>query len=76
MKLEAPADFDFDWTLGFLAARVVASLENLEDGEYRRSLRMDGQPISLAVRVKPGELTVRSSPWLPPKQLRRLVTRM
>jgi AraC family transcriptional regulator of adaptative response / DNA-3-methyladenine glycosylase II len=75
-KVPIPADFDFDWTLGFLAARVVASLENLEDGEYRRSLRVDGQPISMAVRVEPGELTVRSSPRLPPTKLRRLVTRM
>lgn len=79
MKLAAPPDFDFDWTLGFLAARVVASLESLEDGEYRRSLRVDGRPlspISLAVRVEPGELTVRSSPRLPSAELRRLVTRM
>ncbi len=76
MKLEAPPDFDFDWTLGFLAARVVASLESLEDGEYRRSLRVDGRPVALAIRVKPGELTVRSSPRLPAAELRRLVTRM
>lgn len=76
MRLEAPADFDFDWTLGFLAARVVASLESLEDGEYRRSLRVDGRPVALAIRVEPGELTVRSSPRLPAAELRRLVTRM
>jgi 3-methyladenine DNA glycosylase/8-oxoguanine DNA glycosylase len=76
VKLTAPTDFDFDWTLGFLAARVVSSLEVLEDGEYRRSLRVDGRPISLAVRVEPGELTVRSSPRLPAAELRRLVTRM
>jgi 3-methyladenine DNA glycosylase/8-oxoguanine DNA glycosylase len=79
VKLVAPPDFDFDWTLGFLAARVVASLESLEDGEYRRSLRVDGRPqspISLSIRVEPGELTVRSSPRLPAAELRRLVTRM
>lgn len=76
MKLAAPPDFDFDWTLGFLAARVVPSLENLENGEYRRSLRVDGRPVSLAVRVEPGELTVRSSPRVSPGELRRLVTRM
>ncbi|HET9227684.1 MAG TPA: AlkA N-terminal domain-containing protein [Thermoanaerobaculia bacterium] len=74
MKLAVPPDFDFDWTLGFLAARVVPSLEGVEDGEYRRSLRVDGRPVTLAVRFQPGELTVRSSPRLP--QLRRLVTRM
>lgn len=76
MKLAAPPDFDFDWTLGFLAARVVASLESLEDGEYRRSLRVNGRPVSLSIRVEPGELTVRSSPRLPAAELRRLVTRM
>lgn len=76
MKLPAPPDFDFDWTLGFLAARVVPSLEAVEDGEYRRSLRVDGQPVTLAVRFRPGELTVRSAPRLPPAKLRRLVTRM
>ncbi|MFL6292116.1 MAG: DNA-3-methyladenine glycosylase family protein [Thermoanaerobaculia bacterium] len=76
MKLPAPPDFDFAWTLGFLAARVVPSLENVEDGEYRRSLRVDGRPVTLAVRFLPGELAVRSSPRLPPVKLRRLVTRM
>lgn len=76
MKLPAPPDFDFAWTLGFLAARVVPSLEGVEDGEYRRSLRVDGRPVTLAVRFLPGELAVRSSPRLPPGELRRLVTRM
>lgn len=76
MKLPAPPDFDFAWTLGFLAARVVPALEGVEDGEYRRSLRVDGRPVTLAVRFLPGELAVRSSPRLPPGELRRLVTRM
>lgn len=76
MKLPAPPDFDFAWTLGFLAARVVPSLEAVDDGEYRRSLRVDGQPVTLAVRFRPGELAVRSSPRLGPAKLRRLVTRM
>lgn len=76
MKLPVPPDFDFDWTLGFLAARVVPSLEGVTDGEYRRSLRVDGRPVTLAVRFLPGELAVRSSPRLAPGELRRLVTRM
>jgi AraC family transcriptional regulator, regulatory protein of adaptative response / DNA-3-methyladenine glycosylase II len=76
VKIPVPPDFDFAWTLGFLAARVVPSLEGVEDGEYRRSLRVDGQPVTLAVRFLPGELTVRSSPRLSPAKLRRLVTRM
>lgn len=76
MKLPVPPDFDFDWTLGFLAARVVPSLEGVTESEYRRSLRVDGRPVTLAVRFLPGELTVRSSPRLSPAALRRLVTRM
>lgn len=76
MKLPVPPDFDFDWTLGFLAARVVPSLEALSDGEYRRSIRVDGQPVTLSIRFGGGELTVLSSPKLPPGELRRLVTRM
>lgn len=76
MKLTAPPDFDFDWTLGFVAARVVPSLESLENGEYRRSLRVFGRAVALAIRVEPGELTIRSSPRLPSAELRRLVTRM
>lgn len=77
MTLPAPPDFDFAWTLGFLAARVVPSLEGVEDREYRRSLRVEGgRPVTLAIRFLPGELTVRSSPRLPPAELRRLVTRM
>lgn len=76
MKLPAPQDFDFDWTLGFLAARVVPSLESLSDGEYRRSLRVDGRPVTLSIRFGEDGLTVLSSPKLPPGELRRLVTRM
>ncbi len=82
LKLTLPPDFDFDWTLGFLAARVVNSLETVTDGEahgfreYHRSVRVDGRPLALAIRIEPGTLTVRSSPQLPPAKLRRLVTRL
>lgn len=79
LSLETPPDFDFDWTLGFLAARVVPSLESLEDGEYRRSLRVDGRPVTLGIRFDEGELTLRTSPRslrLPAGELSRLVTRM
>ena len=31
MKLPVPPDFDFAWTLGFLAARVVPSREGVEE---------------------------------------------
>jgi 3-methyladenine DNA glycosylase/8-oxoguanine DNA glycosylase len=78
LKLPAPADFDFDWTLRFLAARVVPSLEALDLSEYRRSLRVDGRTVVLAVRFEPetAELSVHSVPRLPAGELRRLVTRM
>ncbi|HYN20993.1 MAG TPA: DNA-3-methyladenine glycosylase [Thermoanaerobaculia bacterium] len=76
MKLAPPPDFDFGWTLGFLAARVVASLETVSDGEYRRSLRFEGRPLALGVRFRKGELTIQSAPRLSPSKLRRLVNRM
>lgn len=76
MKLATPPDFDFAWTLGFLAARVVPSLEAVSNGVYRRSLRFNGRPLALAVRFREGELTIRAAPGLPPAELRRLVSRM
>jgi 3-methyladenine DNA glycosylase/8-oxoguanine DNA glycosylase len=78
LKLPAPPDFDFDWTLRFLAARVVPSLEVLDKGEYRRSLWVDGRTVTLGVSFESGtgELHVRSAPRLPAGELRRLVTRM
>lgn len=82
MKLETPPDFDFDWTLGFLAARVVPSLEAVTDDPSHgfrdswRSLRVDGEPLALGIRIEPGALTVRSAPQLPPAKQLRLVTRL
>lgn len=79
LSLETPPDFDFDWTLGFLAARVVPSLESLADGEYRRSLRVDGRAVTLGIRFDEAGLTLSTYPRslrLPPGELRRLVTRM
>jgi len=76
VKLATPQDFDFGWTLGFLAARVVSSLETVADGEYRRSLRFEGRPLALGVRFREGDLTVRAAPRLPPAELRRLIDRL
>lgn len=81
MKRTAPPGFDFAWTLGFLAARTVSSLETVGDGEYRRSLRIGGRPVTLAFRFRPGRngggsLEVRSAPELPSAELRRIVDRM
>lgn len=92
MRLPLPPDFDLAWTLGFLAARTVPSMEAVaEGGEYRRSLRTGGRTVTLALRrcgPLPGErvreremgstaaLEARTAPALPREEIRRLVTRM
>ena len=89
MRLPLPADFDLAWTLGFLAARTVPSMEAVADGpsgkageplEYRRSLRTDGQVVTLAVRARRSRsgdaLEVRTAPALSAREVRRLVVRM
>jgi AraC family transcriptional regulator, regulatory protein of adaptative response / DNA-3-methyladenine glycosylase II len=85
-EIELPRGFDFPWVLGFLAARTVASLEAVSEGEYRRSVRLDGKPVTLVIRevaaphrdrVRSGRaLMVTSRPALPPNVLRAAVTRM
>jgi AraC family transcriptional regulator of adaptative response / DNA-3-methyladenine glycosylase II len=80
VRIALPADFDLDWTLGFLADRTVSALESLAEGEYRRSVRVDGEPVVLALRSLKGRggaaLEVRAAPALPPADIRRVVTRM
>jgi len=49
-EIELPRGFDFPWVLGFLAARTVASLEAVTKREYRRSVRLDGKPVTLVIR--------------------------
>ena len=44
-----PKDFDFGWVLGFLAARTVPALEAVAENEYRRSVRLNGKPVMLAL---------------------------
>jgi AraC family transcriptional regulator, regulatory protein of adaptative response / DNA-3-methyladenine glycosylase II len=50
IRISLPADFDFDWVLGFLAARTVASLEAVREREYHRSVRINGKPVTLALK--------------------------
>jgi len=80
VRIALPPCFDLDWTLGFLAERTVSSLEALEGGAYRRSVRVDGEPVVLSmrrVRSRGGEaLEVRSAPVLAASEARRIVTRM
>jgi 3-methyladenine DNA glycosylase/8-oxoguanine DNA glycosylase len=50
IRIVLPPDFDFDWVLRFLAARTVVSLETVRDREYRRSVRINGKPVTLALK--------------------------
>jgi len=85
VRIDLPRGFDFAWVLGFLAARTVPSLEVVADGEYRRSVRLDGKPVTLAMRVVATDperrtgacaLIVTSRPSLEPAVLVAAVTRM
>lgn len=81
MKIPLPSDFDLAWTLDFLAARTVPSLEAVADGEYWRSVRVGGQPVTLALKHQSGRsgrasLEVRTAPALADAEIRRLIVRM
>lgn len=77
MRLALPPDFDLAWTLGFLAARTVPSMEAVAEGkEYRRSLRNGGRTVTLSLRRRGTALELRTAPELPRDEVRRLVTRM
>jgi AraC family transcriptional regulator of adaptative response / DNA-3-methyladenine glycosylase II len=80
VRLSLPPDFDLAWTLGFLAARTVPSMEVVTDVEYHRSLRTGGRAVTLALRRRSGRggaaLEVRSAPDLTAAEIRRLVSRM
>ncbi len=83
MRLPLPPGFDLDWTLDFLAARTVRSMEAVAEGEvreYQRSLRAGGRTVTLAVRARRGRsgdaLEVRTAPALSAEETRRLVVRM
>jgi AraC family transcriptional regulator, regulatory protein of adaptative response / DNA-3-methyladenine glycosylase II len=53
--ISLPPAFDFEWALGFLAARTVPALEAVGDGSYRRSVRLRGKAVTLALAAaKPG----------------------
>jgi 3-methyladenine DNA glycosylase/8-oxoguanine DNA glycosylase len=86
VRIPLPASFDFAWVLGFLAARTVASLEQVADGQYRRSVRLNGKPVTLEIREVaetiggrrrgPRALMVTSRPTLAPNAVIDAVTRM
>ncbi len=86
IRIALPPDFDFDWVLGFLAARTVASLESVRERAYHRSVRVNGKPVTLLLtEVVPGArardrarrvLVATSRPWLPADALEAAVRRM
>jgi 3-methyladenine DNA glycosylase/8-oxoguanine DNA glycosylase len=85
ISIELPPDFDFGWALRFLAARTVPALEAIADGEYHRSVRVDGRPLALVMRVaadgdrtrrRGRRLLVSSRPNVSPAVLERAVRRM
>ena len=77
--VEVPERFDFAWAVGFLGPRAVSSIERIAAGEYRRSLRVDGRAVTLAITLRDTPapaLLVRSSPALAPEELQAIVRRM
>lgn len=81
MHLPVPAGLDFAWAVGFLSARAVPSLERVSAAEYRRSVRIDGAPVTLAIRPEPAldgapTLAVRCSPPQRRRPIVDTVTRM
>lgn len=81
MKIPLPPDFDLGWTLEFLAARTVPSLEAVAEGEYLRSVRVGGRPVTLAIRPRKARggglsLEVQAAPALGDAELRRLIVRL
>jgi 3-methyladenine DNA glycosylase/8-oxoguanine DNA glycosylase len=87
VPIPLPPNFDFEWVLGFLAARTVPALESVDNGSYRRSVRLDGKPVVLTLAEARGvgedgsrgvdrTLVATSRPALPPRVLASVVRRM
>jgi 3-methyladenine DNA glycosylase/8-oxoguanine DNA glycosylase len=80
VRIPLPPGFDFTWALGFLAARTVASLESVAGGVYRRSVRLNGRPVTLTLRESSGgasrAILATASPQLSTREVKAAVTRM
>lgn len=86
--LPLPRDFDFPWTMGFLALRTVPSLERVAADSYQRVVWLDGtrarRPVLLCiereavVRGQPGSarLRIRATPAMPRAKLAPAVITM
>ncbi len=53
----------FDWAalLGFLALRAIPGVEKIEDGQYRRTIEIDGAAGTLAIANQPERNRLRAS---------------
>jgi AraC family transcriptional regulator, regulatory protein of adaptative response / DNA-3-methyladenine glycosylase II len=74
-------DFDPEWALGFLSARCVPSLESVTPGVYARGIRIGRRRVTMECRFPTSpsgarRLLIRSSPALPPPDLRHLASRL
>ena len=82
VRIPLPPGFDFNWVLGFLAARTVSSLESVNGSVYRRSVRLNGIPVTLMLRESrtgangSSSIVVTSTPPLAARDLKAAVTRM
>ncbi|HZY02484.1 MAG TPA: AlkA N-terminal domain-containing protein [Anaeromyxobacteraceae bacterium] len=54
LRLDHTAPFAWPSLLAFLGARAIPGVEVVEDGEYRRTIAVDGALGSIAVRPSPG----------------------
>jgi AraC family transcriptional regulator of adaptative response / DNA-3-methyladenine glycosylase II len=59
LRLDYRPPFDWAGILAFLGARAVRGVERVGDGEYRRTVRVDGREGWLRVRNDPGRHTLR-----------------
>lgn len=76
MRLALPSDFDADGATDFLAARAVPSLEQVRPDAYLRSVRVHDRPVTLICRFHGRWLTTHTTPALPARELRDLVSRL
>ena len=67
VRISLPPNFDFGWVLGFLAARTVTALESVAEGAYRRSVRLEGKPVTFVLTdVRANPCTARAPPGASP----------
>jgi 3-methyladenine DNA glycosylase/8-oxoguanine DNA glycosylase len=72
-----PDDFDFAWSMQFLAARQVPAIEATAPDGFRRVVRLRPEgPVALLLRREDRSLFARSAPVLPERRLIEVVRRL